>query len=60
MSADTRVLRGSRQLAFPQTPILARLTEVLAQRGVEFRSDGVFIARATPINRAAIHDEAVA
>jgi hypothetical protein len=52
-------IRGDTPL--PETAILGRLVDVLTGHGVEFRSDGgVLFVRATPISRAAIHDEAAA
>lgn len=44
----------------PETDILNRLVGVLKSRGVQFRDDGIFVERATPISRTAIHSEVAA
>jgi transcriptional regulator with XRE-family HTH domain len=41
-------------------PALARVIDVLETAGVRFRHDGVFVERATPLNRTVIHSEATA
>jgi transcriptional regulator with XRE-family HTH domain len=46
--------------SLPETAILARLVEALGGRGIQFRVDGVFIEKATPISRVGIHSEATA
>ena len=54
----TYEVRGNTPL--PPTDILNRLVEALEGRGIHFRTDGVFIERAVPINPAMIHGEATA
>lgn len=51
-------VRGDTPL--PETAILGQLVGVLKGRGVQFRSDGLFVEKATPISRTIVHSEVAA